>query len=147
MRIVVDASVALKWFLRSPEEESDGAAALDVLRAIHEDRLAMVQPPHFIAEVSAVLAREGARFADEALRDLLEVEQETVADQDVYGRAMVLSRRLSHHLFDTLYHALALETPQALLVTADERYHRVARREGCIALLRDFEPNSRPAAR
>ena len=114
MRIVVDASVALKWFLRSPDEESDGAAALDVLRAIHEDRLAMVQPPHFIAEVSAVLAREGARFADEALRDLLEIEQETVADQGVYRRAMVLSRRLNHHLFDTLYHAVALETPHAL---------------------------------
>jgi predicted nucleic acid-binding protein len=147
VRIVVDASVALKWFLRSPEEESDGAAALDVLRAIHEDRLVMVQPPHFIAEVSAVLAREGARFADEALRDLLEIERETVADEDIYRRAMALSRRLSHHLFDTLYHALALETPQALLVTADERYHRVARREGGIALLRDFDPNSRAAAR
>lgn len=147
MRVVVDASVALKWFLRSPDEESDATAALDVLRAIHEDRLAMVQPPHFIAEVSAVLAREGARFADETFRDLLEIEQETVADESVYRRAMVLSRRLSHHLFDTLYHALALETPQALLVTADERYHRLARREGCIALLRDFDPNGRVTSR
>jgi len=137
--LVVDASVALKWFLRSPEDEDDSAVALELLAAIQRDRLPMVQPAHFVAQVSAVLAREGARFADAALRDLLEVESETVADEQLYRRAIALSRRLGHHLFDTLYHSLALELPQAMLVTADERYHRVARREGRIALLRDFD--------
>ena len=28
---------------------------------------------------------------------------------------------LKQHLFDTFYHALALETPDAILVTADDR--------------------------
>jgi predicted nucleic acid-binding protein len=139
VKVVVDASVALKWFLRSPEEEDDTVVALDLLAAIQSDRLAMVQPAHFVAEVSAVLAREGARFADAALHDLLEIESETVADEGVYRRAIALSRRLGHHVFDTLYHSLALELPQAVLVTADERYHRVARREGRVVLLRGLD--------
>jgi predicted nucleic acid-binding protein len=139
LNVVVDASVALKWLLRSPADEVDAPVALDLLRAIQQDRWTMVQPPHFIAEVTAVLAREGGRFADAALQDLLDIEMDIVAESESYRRAMALSQRLGHHLFDTLYHALALEIPQTLLVTADERYHRVARREGCIALLRHFD--------
>ncbi len=34
---------------------------------------------------------------------------------------------LKQHLFDTLHHAVALETPDALMITADERYFRAAR--------------------
>jgi predicted nucleic acid-binding protein len=44
---------------------------------------------------------------------------------------------LRQHLFDTLYHAVALETG-ATLVTADERYYETARGEGNITLLSDF---------
>jgi predicted nucleic acid-binding protein len=140
VRLVVDASVALKWFLRSPRDEDDVARALELLAAVHSERIAMLQPPHFVAEVAAVLAREAARFADDALRDLLDIEQETIGDERVYRRAMAMSRRLGHHLFDTLYHALALETTDAMLVTADDRYHRLASAEGRIVRLSGFRP-------
>lgn len=43
------------------------------------------------------------------------------------------------HLFDTLYHAVALETEGAVLVTADERYYSKARRVGGVRLLREWE--------
>lgn len=46
--------------------------------------------------------------------------------------------RYQHHLFDTLYHAVALHTPNAVLITADARYHAKARLEGQISLLADF---------
>ena len=42
---------------------------------------------------------------------------------------------LSHPLFDTLYHAVALETEGALLVTADAGYLRKAARDGQIISL------------
>jgi hypothetical protein len=44
----------------------------------------------------------------------------------------------NHHLFDTLYHAVALEHEDALLVTADDRYYRKAEHYGTIAVLRDW---------
>ena len=46
------------------------------------------------------------------------------ADPATYDRALALAKRHKHHLFDTLYHALALSTPGALLVTADSAYWR-----------------------
>ena len=76
--------------------------------------------------------------ADRALLDLLDIEMEVIAETRLYRRAVGLSSRLAHHLFDTLYHAVALETPGAVLVTADERYFRVAATEGSIARLSEF---------
>ena len=53
-------------------------------------------------------------------------------DGEVYRTACRLAHELQHHLFDTLYHAVALETEAAVLVTADSRYWRKARRFGAI---------------
>jgi len=55
-----------------------------------------------------------------------------------YARAIALAARLNHHLFDTLYHALALETPNAIFVTADRGYFDKSRHLGPIAWLPDF---------
>jgi hypothetical protein len=41
-------------------------------------------------------------------------------------------------LFDTLYHAVALEHEDALLVTADERYYGKAEGYGTIRTLHDW---------
>jgi hypothetical protein len=59
---------------------------------------------------------------------------------DVYLEAARLSAGSGEHLFDTLYHAVALRRPDASLVTGDERYYRRARRAGRVRLLRDFAP-------
>lgn len=52
-------------------------------------------------------------------------------DAPTLARAMRLSHELEHHLFDTLYHAVALEE-DAVLVTADRRYASKARECGNI---------------
>ena len=46
--------------------------------------------------------------------------------------------KLNHHLFDTLYHAVALEE-KATLVTADRKYYDKARRMGSILMLEEFD--------
>jgi predicted nucleic acid-binding protein len=56
---------------------------------------------------------------------------------DLYGRACDLSVRLGAHVFDTLYHAVALSEPETTLVTADERYYRRALPTGRIVRLAD----------
>ena len=63
----------------------------------------------------------------------------TSDDPNVLLRATALAIETDHHLFDTLYHAVALEHHDAVLVTADDRYRRKAERYGMIAALADWE--------
>jgi predicted nucleic acid-binding protein len=55
------------------------------------------------------------------------------------GRGVELAIELKQHLFDTFYHAVALETPNTTLITADERYLRAARSKGQIIDLMDWQ--------
>lgn len=139
MIIVVDASVALKWFFQSREDEVDGDLALAILAGIDEGRIHMLQPPHFIAEVTAVLAREKPEEAQDDLFDLLAIESRFAEEPEIYATAIDLAIRCRHHLFDTLYHAVALNSPSATLVTADRRYYEKAAGFGRITLLPDFK--------
>ena len=141
-RVVVDASVALKWFFRLRDGEQDVAAALRLLQGVSDNQVALLQPPHFIAEVAAVLARQWPSMALASLNDLLDLEMLVVESAAIYARAVDLASRHDHPLFDTLYHAVALELGNALLITADARYARKARSEGGIVLLADFDFNA-----
>ena len=130
-KIVVDASVALKWFLQNNEDHCDKAIALLM-------DYPLIQPPHFIAEIAAVLARKKPIEADQDLADLLEIEMAIADEPTIYLEAIRLSIDLSHHLFDTLYHAVALETNGAILITADNVYYEKAKHLGRIKLLADI---------
>lgn len=138
MILTVDAGVALKWFLQFRDDEHEGDRALSLLTDIDDARIQLAQPTHFIAEVAAVLAREKPDEAQDDLLDLLNVECRTIDTPDVYATAMELSIKFRQHLFDTLYHAVALHTPGATLVTADRRYYDKTRGAGQIALLADW---------
>jgi len=139
MIAVVDASVAIKWFLFFKPEEGDADKALHLLEQAALGRITLHQPPHFIAEVAAVLAREKPAEAHDDILDLMAVEYHTDTSPDLYATALDLAIRHQHHLFDTLYHALALHTPGATLITADRRYYDKARSSGRIALLADWD--------
>jgi predicted nucleic acid-binding protein len=141
VKLVVDASVALKWFFQDRGDEADAAAALDILQGHVDGRHQLLQPPHFQAEVCAVLAREAPEAMREKLRDLLDLSIPTRDDELVMWRAMQLSVELGHHLFDTLYHAVALETDDAVLVTADAAYCRKAAAVGRLQALSTWSVN------
>jgi predicted nucleic acid-binding protein len=138
--LVVDASVALKWFLNVGDGEPDRERALTLLNGVDDESVRLIQPAHFIAEVAAVLARVKPDAAEGDLLDLLNIECRTIDTAQTYARALELSVRYRHHLFDTLYHAVALEVPDASLVTADRRYYDKASAEGRIILLADWSP-------
>jgi predicted nucleic acid-binding protein len=63
----------------------------------------------------------------------------TTDSPTVIRLATSLAIGAKHHLFDTLYHAAALEHEDALLVTADERYYGKAKGYGTIKALHDWE--------
>lgn len=139
MRYVVDAGVAIKWFFQSAPDEDHLEQAIALLQASRELDVAFIQPPHFIAEVAAVLARKKPEFAEADLRDLLALDLRIAEDSLIYACACDLAIRLNHHLFDTLYHALALQTRDAVLITADERYFKKAQAIGRILWLGDLK--------
>ena len=141
MILVVDASVALKWFLEVRDDEPDQDRALALLNSIDDGSVQLVQPVHFIAEVAAVLARANPDGAEDDLLDLLNIEWGTIDTPETYATALELSIRHGHHLFDTLYHAVALQVPDANLITADRRYYEKAGGEGRMVLLADWLPD------
>ncbi len=140
MIVVLDASVMLKWLLEDPAREPDTEKAAAVIESVVRSELAILQPVHWLTEVAAVIAR---LTPDTAVRDvewLAALQFSTTDDPAVMRRATQLAIETSHHLFDTLYHAVALEHDGAVLVTADNRYYLKARRHGKIAALHEWQP-------
>jgi len=138
--VVVDASVVVKWIVADRPGEPQAEQALQMLRLITDARLSVVQPPHWLAEVAAVIARLEPTVAREAISLLYALEFPVADGVEVYRQACALATTLKQHLFDTLYQAVALTEPDAVLVTADERYYRKAVRAGRIVCLRDYRP-------
>ena len=128
---VLDASVALKWFFADRADEPLVAPAIALLQRFQTGEDRFLCPPHFMAEMAAVLARESPESAKDNVNDLLTMTWETMADEVVYRRAIALANTLDHHLFDTLYHAVAL-VHGATLVTADAKYFKKAKAQNAI---------------
>ena len=135
MKLVIDASVALKWALAEAPDEQDAALAVALLDLVESQGHEVCQPPHWLAEIVGVMARRHPNLVAETLRAARGMDFQTADDDDIYLRAADLSHRLNQHLFDTLYHAVALERG-ATLVTADERYFAAAKGEGSIETLK-----------
>lgn len=135
--LVVDASVAIKWFFADDEKEAETAVASAILKGFGDSALQLIQPPHWAAEIIAVVARKRPEKAAAVIDLLALIEAPVDVDSGVYRLAADLAIEFNHHLFDTLYHALALER-RAELVTADAHYFRKAEPKGSIRLLADY---------
>lgn len=134
MRRVLDSSVVLKWFLGDRPGEEHVNEAMELFYRIQECDDEIIQPVHWCAEVLGVLARIRPDQID-TMSDLADLVAFSVADNwSIYRRAARMSVDLNHHLFDTLYHAVALEH-DAEFVTADKKYFHKARSLGAITLL------------
>lgn len=119
MTLVIDASVALKWFLT---DEPGGDRALAVLRS----GTVLMAPDIIIGEVcnaawkSARLGRI-TRTQLHALANVLPRFFDTLATSvQLIARAVEIADRLDHPVCDCLYLSLA-EAGQANFVTADDR--------------------------
>jgi predicted nucleic acid-binding protein len=129
--VVLDASVVVKWIFADRAEESHSLQALHILRHIQESRVSVLQPPHWLAEAAAVIVRLDDERARQAVLLLHALEFPVVTGPEVAASH-------NQHLFDTLYHAVALTEPGATLVTADERYYRRVYKAGGMMRLKDY---------
>ena len=141
MIVVLDASVILKWLLEDPTREPDTEKTFALIGSVIDGRLQILQPPHWLAEVAAVASRLTPQTAVRDVEMLAALEFPTTDDPHIMRRATKLAIETRQHLFDTLYHAVALENEDAVLVTADDRYCTKALGYGKIAPLRHWEPN------
>ncbi len=127
MTFVVDASVAVKWFI----EESHSAEAKAVLASRH----VLIAPDLVVAEVCNAawkkirereISREhGTQIADSVGRSF----DRLVGSQELASRAFELAVTGDHAVYDCLYLALA-EAESAVLVTDDARLLALAKRNG-----------------
>jgi predicted nucleic acid-binding protein len=117
-KLVVDASIALKWVVR----ESGVEDALVVL-----ERNTISAPELLLAECANALWKKVARreissaFADTAATLLQQVRIELVPMRALVRTATALSVTLGHPAYDCFYIALA-ETNDLQFATADERF-------------------------
>ncbi len=122
MRIVIDASVAVKWVLRET-----GSEAADALLDDHD----LIAPVIWLAESGNALWRRqriGEITADEADARLSALRNAPVTSQPIepiLQRALKLAIELGHPIYDCLYLALALRH-QTHVVTADRRFASAA---------------------
>ena len=137
-RVVVDASVAIKWLVPFRQDETNVDKALALFEQIARFDVTMIQPPHFIAEVMAVITRLEPDYAGDIFVAVNDLEMDLSEHPETYQTAIRLSVELNHHLFDTLYHAVALHESDITLITADETYYRKAKGYGQILLLKDY---------
>jgi predicted nucleic acid-binding protein len=117
---VVDASVAVKWFL--PEEDAEKADALaskgDVLLA----------PGIVLSEVANALwknchlGKVDVAIAAAMLRDSPRYFSELIDPGELLDRAFAIATAHGHPVYDCLYLALA-EQRSIPVVTADRRFH------------------------
>lgn len=141
MRLVLDASVCLKWYLSERTNEAHSDIARAMLSHAREGRVKLRQPAIWQSEIAAVLAREMPTLAGTLIQSMQGLQADIVDDAVVMLRAIELSVKTNHHLFDTIYHAIAIEHGIDL-VTADEHYYRKAHKLGHILLLRDWRAPS-----
>ena len=122
--VVVDASLAVKWFVREPGSE---AAA-----ALLAGQRALVAPDIMPLEVASALwkkvQREDVEAGDvaPALTRLLGLDIVLSPTVDLLQPAVRMALEIAHPVYDCLYLALALERG-APLASADTRLRQAAR--------------------
>jgi len=122
---VVDASVAVKWFIEEDRAKS-AKALIDSGRELWAPSFILLEVAHSLfvaARQGRTTIHAGAR-AEEVLPKALHT---LVPDAELLAEAAQVMRRFEHPIYDCLYVALARSTGLPL-VTADERQHALARR-------------------
>lgn len=135
MTLVIDANVAVKWFV--DQADSYQAKAVIAMGDV------MLAPDLIIAEVGNALwmhAKDKDISPDQAMASMVDLPRlvgEIVSSIGLSNSALRLAMALNHSVYDCFYAALALDR-QATFITADRRFAeklRVSRRLRKVKLL------------
>ena len=131
--LVPDASVLLKWILRS-DDEPDRDLALELKAAWLDDACDLVVPSLWVFEVGNVLGLKHPALAASLLQALIDLG---IREEAPHGYSAAIVRLMRDHkvtFYDAAYHALAIRHHGTML-TADRAYVKKAARAGHVKLL------------
>lgn len=119
-RLVIDSSVAVKWFLA--ERERHVPEALDLLHAHQSGEVVLCAPAHILLEVPNALRSRGLDASGLALasRALLGTRMELAPLEDLAEDAAILASERGLSVYDAAF-ALLAQRFDCELVTADRR--------------------------
>lgn len=123
--LVLDASVAAKWFLPRAEEPL-AEEALALLRQYAGGEIELTVPDLFWAELGNILwkavrtRRIPEKAAIQALRNMLHYGLPTVSATLLAEDALTIALSTGRTVYDAMYVALAIQR-ESTFVTADER--------------------------
>jgi len=142
--LVPDASVLLKWVLRS-DEEDDRDRALALKAAWLAGSCQILVPTLWAFEVGNVLGLKHPAKADQLLDAMIDLRMPE--EPPAAYTAAIFRLMRDHHVtcYDAAYHALAVVRGGTML-TADRRYARKAEGAGHLQLLDAWRPPSMPNA-
>jgi predicted nucleic acid-binding protein len=123
LNLVIDASVAAKWFL---PDEPFSESALELLRQAAAGTTNFIVPDLFFSECGNILwkAARRKRLSGEetlaAIQLIEELQLMTVPAAGLLENTMLIARNYYRSFYDSLYLAVAAKQ-QAVLITADEK--------------------------
>ncbi len=126
--LVLDASVAAKWFLPAAGETL-AEEALQLLRDYTDGQIRLIVPDLFWAEFANLLwkavrlGRCSKTSAERAIQSMRSCNLPTVASATLVEEAFAIAHTFDRSVYDSLYVAVAVAS-KARLVTADERLAR-----------------------
>lgn len=141
-RVILDASVVLKWYL---VDEALEEKALHLLESHYNGRIALMAPEllgYELASGLVIAARRGRipePVVSEALEGFWSLGIEMVSARRVSPRLVHWCRSYGLTAYDASYAALT-EMKEAVLITADEKLYRAVHAEGGSTIrLQDLE--------
>lgn len=139
-RVVIDASVALKWQFR---DETETDQTLRMLTDFKDGRLELISPDLFAYEIANAIhiAVAKGRLPEEegvgAISDILSVGITLYEPADV-GHAFTLARTYGRSVYDCAYLSLAMKEG-CFLYTADKRlFNALKGRLDCVRWVGDY---------
>lgn len=121
-KVVLDASVIVKWFIDEDDDKKPGL----LLDAVKNKQLQLVIPDLALAEVANVIRFDKTYLEEECqqiIAQLLELDPVIVALQNIIPSAVSFVYKSKLTVYDALYVAVA-EDLAIPLITADYKHHR-----------------------
>jgi predicted nucleic acid-binding protein len=130
-RVVLDASVILKWYL--PDEEQ-GEEALDLLKRYISDDLEIIAPSLLEYEVinGLMVARKRTRLSDDAILSAIEglgnLGIRFLGFSGQYARLIYFCNTYRRSAYDASYLSVA-ESEKIPFITADEALYKAVKKD------------------
>lgn len=135
--LVPDASVILKWVLKT--DEADTEKALSLLSSWVAGEAEILLPSLWVYEVGNIVGRKNPQRSGEIMTLLLGYRfPQAKTDAPLVAATLEIMRTCNVTFYDAAYHAVAMGAGGSF-VTADEVYFRKGEGLGHVVLLSDVD--------